>query len=696
MVPSRLRLPVLAAALSLALAALGVAPSSSAPKPRVPDDLPMSEVVRLSDEARASWNESKASASRPGAAGLAAGRPLAITADSLHAWDARHYRLDVTPSRTSNLITGTMTVDLRVVDPAITAVDLFANGISVGAARVNGVSRTFSQSGDRLFVPICEAADCPAHGAGDSLQVSVDYSAAAAPFGLYFYARNTYTMSEPFDGRYWWPCYDLPNDKATLDVYATAPDSNVAVSNGLLISVDPGPPGKKIWHWRETHPISTYLVAVTVGNFWQWTQTAGALPILENVFPEDSTKAKFDFANVPSMIAAFSARWGPYAFDKYGMVAVTPFGFGGMEHQSLTTINRSWVTGTRSNETGVAHELAHQWWGDKVTLVDFRNVWLNEGFASYGECEWEEDFYGPASYDSYVQSQMTSALNSDNNQRYALYDPPAANLFGNTIYKKGSLVLHMLRRVLGDASFFAGMQLYGQRFQYGNASTADFERAMEDASGQPLDWYFNEWVYDKGLPTYTWGWQARPDPPPATATSTLAIAIRQTQTNAPYFRMPIEFRVTRAGGRPDTTVIGWNDATAAQTLLFTLEGTVTNVVFDPRNSIYKRIQQVTVGVPFRTIDPGPSVSLRAESPARGAARLLVRLGSPARVPIEIRIYDSAGRAIRALGERRAGATDARFDWDLRDRDGNRVAPGLYFAQARVGGNHEERPIVVLQ
>ncbi|HKQ56696.1 MAG TPA: M1 family aminopeptidase [Candidatus Eisenbacteria bacterium] len=652
-------------------------------------DLPPADVVRLSEEARWLFDEGKLQSAI--ATDRAAGRlgVAAVAAESLHSYDAIHYRLDVTLSRTSNLISGTMTLDLEVVDPAITQIDLHDQGLNVLATRVNGVSRTSSVAAGKLLIPVCQGGDCPPHGAGDPLQVSVDYSASPPQVGFYYYGRNSYTMSEPYDARYWMPCYDLPFDKATLDVYCTAPDSNVCVSNGVLLSVTPGAPGTSVYHWQETHPISTYLIAITVGRFWQWTQTAGTLPILQNVFPEDSTKAKFDFANIPAMFPVFEARWGPYAFDKYGQVAVTPFGAGGMEHQSLTTINRSWVTGTRSQENGMAHELAHQWWGDMVTCVDFRNIWLNEGFASYGECLWQEGFYGAAAYASYIQSQMTSALNSDNGFRYALYDPPAANLFGNTIYKKGSLVLHMLRRVLGDASFYAGMQLYGQRFRYGTASTADFAQAMEDASGQDLDWYFSEWVYDKGLPTYDWSWQSAAGPP---GKRTVVVTIRQTQTNAPLFRMPIEFKVQRAG-LPDTNVTVINDALAIQNLLFDVEGaTVTNVVLDPRNSIYKRVQPRPVDV---AVELGPGVAMRVSpNPTSGGTRVAVRLSATTRAAIEVTIYDSAGRAVRSLGASRPGLDGASFDWDLRDGAGRPVAAGLYFAQARAGASHEERPIIV--
>jgi len=693
---------------TLLVASLGIALSAFPAWPETPPapggsrglgeaipDLPAPDVLRLTDEARWHSGEHKLEALGLNPARARTAHPTSIQADSVHSYNATHYRLDVTPSRTSNVISGTMTLDLLVVDPSATQIDLHDEGLNVTATRINGVARTFSVSAGKLLIPICEGANCPPHGVGDPLQVAVDYSASTVQIGYYYFARNSYTMAEPYDGRYWFPCYDLPFDKATLDVYATVPSTEKCTSNGVLLSVTPGAPGTNVYHWQETHPISTYLMAITVGDFWQLNQTSGSLPILECVYPEDSTKAKFDCANVPTMIPTFAARWGPYAFDKYGQIAVSPFPAGGMEHQSMTTINRIWITGTRQYETSMAHELAHQWWGDMVTLVDFRNIWLNEGFASYGECEWQEDFYGAPAYDTYITTQMSSALNSDNNLRYALYDPPEANLFGNTIYKKGSLVLHMLRRVLGDPAFFAGMQLYGQRFKYGNASTADFEKAMEDASGQTLDWYFNPWVYDKGLPTYQWGWTTFVSPINPDQ-NRVRVVVNQIQTNAPYFRMPIEFKLQRSA-RPDTFITVLDDAQASEAFVLTANGTVTNVVLDPHNSIYKRTQTMTLDAPAPAFPlASPSIALAASpNPAHASSRFTVQLRGPVTEPVTLTVYDAAGRAVRTLGPMRADGGAVAFDWDLCDRSGRRVTAGLYFARARSGTSYEDRSLVVL-
>ena len=300
----------------------------------------------------------------------------------------------------------------------------------------------------------------------------------------------------------------------------------------------------------------------------------------------------------------------------------------------MTTLRRSLLRGDRLYEFVWAHELAHQWWGDWVTCVDFRDIWLNEGFATFGEACWSEALGGATAYDATIAQSMVSALAEDDNFRYAVYDPPANYLFGTTIYKKGGSVLHMLRRVLGDVAFAAGMQLYGQRYAYGNATTRDFQHAMEDASGQPLDWFFDEWIFAAGIPTYEWTWQVAPAEPPSDGQADSSSTCARCRPAAPHYRMPIEFAVTRSA-LPDTIVTVWNDAVAQQEFIVRVNGTVTGVTFDPRNSILKRTQQITVDAPSVIRIPAhrcrcrPSPILRA-SPrgcVSGSARARARRSS---------------------------------------------------------------------
>jgi aminopeptidase N len=686
------------AALASLAAFAAFAPAARADDEPAVRDLDASELIRLHDEA----------AFLLGTSGHAPaeGKPVSIDAEragemslALTGFDVLHYRLDVTPSRTNRNISGTVTITLVVLGAGLTQIDLNSR-VTIDAITVEGTPRTgWTQGGGALHIPICEAANCPPHAPGDTLEVAVTYHATPATLGFYYYVRNSYTFTEPFDSPYWYVCRDDPSDKATLDVYATVPDTNSCYSNGVLVDVTPAGAGKSTWHWQETHPIATYLVSIAVYKSWELHQTHGTVPILSAVFPEDSTKAKADFLNVPAMVGVFEGRWAPYPFDKVGQAFVTNFPAGGMEHQSMTTFNRSLVTGTRANEIVWAHELAHQWWGDWVTLATWPNIWLNEGFASYGEAEWMEDFYGPAAYASTISSQMTSALNMDANFRHPVYNPPTNQMFSQTIYKKGSLLLHMLRRILGDGPFFAGMQLYGSRFAYGNATSADFQTAMEDASGQDLDWYFNPWLYGQGLPTYQWSWTNQPLDG---GSSNLAIFIRQVQVNSPLYRMPIELKVSRAS-LPDTTVFVWNEALPEQQIVVPMAGTAIAVTFDPRNSILKRVQEVVSADGGGEVADGgvPRIAVRAApNPARGTVALTVArgAGSNVRETFGLRVYDAAGRFVRDLGDGAralASGESTVVRWDRRDARGARVAAGVYFVDVSLGPLHETRPVVLI-
>ena len=666
--------------------------------------LPPDEVLRLMEEA--SHLESAGKSDMARAHAHANGGSI-VNAEAPHEYDAIHYRLDVKPSRTARHVDGTTTLTAVVVDGGITQVELDAIGMTFSSITVNGTARTtWSAIGGKLFVPICEGVNCPPHAVGDTLVVAVTYSCNPTT-GYYYYVRNSYSFVEPFDARYWWPCWDQPADKATLDLYATVPNADSCYSNGVLIDAVPGAPGFRVWHWQETHPIATYLVSVAVAPFWRLNQVAGSVPIVSVAFPEDSTKAKLDYVNVPTMVTTFAGLWGPYPFDKYGQATVDPFGAGGMEHQTMTTLRRSLLRGDRFYEYVWAHELAHQWWGDWVTCVDFRDIWLNEGFATMAEARWVEALSGPAAYDARIVSQMNSALSADANFRYAIYDPPPGQTFGTTIYMKGGCVLHMLRRILGDAVFGAGMQLYGQRFAYANATTHDLQQAMEDVSGQPLDWFFDEWIFAAGIPTYDWTWQVGAVEPPSAGLSDLQVDVRQVQTAAPFYKMPIEFKVARSA-RPDTFVTVWNDAVAQQEFIVRINGAVTGVTFDPRNSILKRLQVGTVAVDGDVAPalPGRIALTVAPNPARGPVVLRGDWsgGVAGAEPGAARfvVFDASGRVVRDLGAiARPGGSGAgstapfAVTWDRRDDAGSRVPPGLYFAQVTVAGKREARPVVVV-
>jgi aminopeptidase N len=433
--------------------------------------------------------------------------------------------------------------------------------------------------GDKLSVDVqpdaSEQLHIPAQmsSVGQEWKLDISYHHIAQDNeGLYFYPAGTfaglgpaqdsvytledvaYTMSEPLDAHRWMPCMDRPYDKATSKISIRVPSDITAQSNGLLDRVDTNGDGSLTFHWSNDTPISTYLMVADASKFVEWTtvytrvtDSSQTVPIYNYAWPADFNQtedksgfqynAQWALRNTPSMITAFSKRFGEYPFVKYGMVPVQKFDFGGMEHQTLTTINRSWLRGW--SEDGIAHELMHQWFGDKTTCATWADIWLNEGFASYGEAIWEEAQSGAEGYLNVIKNQANGFFNprSWETSDIPVYDPPIENIFNYpTTYAKGSCVLHMLRRALhSDSAFFNSLRDYSAAFAFQTATTDQFSSFLAGRIGKrsPVDLkqYFKQWIYQGGYPIYDITWASGNN-------GVLIVKIVQQQTGAPY-SMPI-------------------------------------------------------------------------------------------------------------------------------------------------------------
>lgn len=406
-----------------------------------------------------------------------------------------------------------------------------------------------------------------------------------------------YTMSEPSDARYWFPCYDEPDDKALCDIILTVPKNFVVASNGLLVLDSTFADGRRVFHWSSRYPMATYLIAFATSEyitFSDWyvkvTDPGEKVEIKYYVWPEDSSKAVNAFKNVVAMMEFFSTRFGEYPFEKYGMVAVEPFRYGGMEHQTMTTINRRWLEGY--SEGGIAHELAHQWWGDLVTCASWKDIWLNEGFATYSDAMFTEFKYGKSSFIKKMQSFARIYFGEDSIISYSIYDPPQKYLFGRAVYFKGAWVLHMLRNIVGDSVFIKILREWGKRFAYQSATTQDFINVVNEVSGKNYDWFFDEWVFKAGYPRYKLRYSIPQVPKGGVI---LRINIKQTQVELGYglFKMPVEFRIKYLKGiyEVDTTVTVWN-YTEDTTYSFLLPEAINirKIEFDPENKILKKAE----------------------------------------------------------------------------------------------------------
>lgn len=428
---------------------------------------------------------------------------------------------------------GVNTIVVRIDSANVQAIVLDAAAMTIDTVTVNGIPIVPPPQpvGDALTIPL-PSVPSPA----DTLTLRIAYtSRTSRNVGLYLYPKGyyvgrgpagdsvvveeriAYTMSEPEDARYWMPCNDAPYDKAQAEIRVLVPEGFEVASNGWLEERRQHPGGVWEYVWRDTVPIPTYLMSVTASRYAHWVEyyerpDGSRVPLWYYVWAPDVESsdssgtrynARYAFRSVPRMMQAYETYFGRYPFVKYGMAAVQPFAYGGMEHQTMTTINRSWLRGFA--ELGIAHELAHQWLGDLVSCATWNDIWLNEGGASWSEALWLEWAQGESAYlqrmrrfrDSYLEG-MPGVM------ELPLYAPPMSQLFYYpTTYAKAAWVYHMLRRLLGDSLFFPALRNYMERHRYGSAETEDLlESLARDVPAPPVPWrtFFDQWVYSAGHP----------------------------------------------------------------------------------------------------------------------------------------------------------------------------------------------------
>ena len=517
--------------------------------------------------------------------------PAPAPADTLHAtaqraaqdnFDVTNYFLDLTFDEVARRVTGTVTVTATSLLNGLTHVvlDLNDNMLVTGVTRA-GIPLTVTRGSNLLDVTL----DQP-FNSGLSFSIVVTYggvpSVAGSFIGWNKYSGGTlgtmiWTLSEPTGARYWWPCKDRPDDKALVQEWWTVKSSWIASGNGVLQGTDTVG-SRKRYRWASTHPLTTYLVSCTATDFVSFTDSytpiaGGSMPLVYHVYSEDLTEAQTSFSATPSMVSYFAQLFGEYPFveDRYGMTAF-PFS-GGMEHTTNTSYGYTLINGTHQFDWVIAHELAHQWWGDSVSPESWENVWLNEGFASYSEALWAEHTGGPAAYRSYMQSMWHSSFST------TVYNP--SNLFGTTVYDKGGWCQHMLRGVLGDASFFAALANWYTTHKDSTGNTAQYEANAEAFYGAPLDFFFQQWVYGTGMPSYQWGWS---NANLGGGNYRTWVRIHQVQSGPGTFTMPVQLTLVSAAGSEVRSV--WNDGVDQD---FALDTTapVIDVLFDDANWILK-------------------------------------------------------------------------------------------------------------
>ncbi len=605
-------------------------------------------------------------------------------------YDAIYVDLLVEPLWDIEGLSGLATWTLVITDPTITALDFdFTTSLTIHQVLVNSQPASYTHADDRLRLELPGPV-----AVGDTVSAAVGYRGVPELGFLWGFDYRehdgvpcVFTNCEPIAARTWWPCKDRPDDKFTADLTFIVPDTMIAASNGTLVERIPGP-GDTMWfRWNVSYPITTYLVSLTATNFVEFGDTYVALdgvtemPLAYYAYPEHLEGAQDYWAFTPEAIHVLAQLYGEYPFldEKYGMVEY-PWG-GAMEHQTLSSMGDYFQVLPERPDWVIVHELAHQWWGNLVTCGTWRDIWLNEGFATYAEGLWAEHLGGPDSLRAVMLAKARDRFPG------SCYDPDF--LFNSTVYRKGAWVMHMLRHVVGDETFFAGLQLWGERFAYASAVTEDLRAVFEEAWGAPLDWFFEQWVYGEGQPRYRVHWN--PVASSTDGTTIVVIDIGQTHNGTQYFKMPLDAVFTLTGGDTFTTVL-W-DSLPDQQFVVEVPGVPEELAIDPMNWVLGKVLFVS--------DPqavAENEGRLAEEGARGEDAGSVRLGraypNPTRgetiIPLRpaadvaaaqsavaglrLRIVDPAGRVVRHLTPE-AGV----FRWDGRDRSNQPLPAGVYFA-----------------
>lgn len=417
-------------------------------------------------------------------------------------YDALHYTLDLEWDADSNNIAGTVTVEAQAVQN-LSAFNLDFLGFEISEVKVNDISAEFDREGRELIITPSELLK-----KGIEFTVAVTYSGIPGEDvpgrekertfaqGWTRYDKGVFVASEPSGAAMWYPVNDHPLDKATYTFEITVPEPYVVAANGQLQQEQDN--GDTVTYiWEAADAMASYLATVNIAEFIVLKDEGpGGLPIRNYVPPRLLEAFIRVHGRTPEMIEFFSEIFGPYPFEAYGVVVTdADLGFA-LETQTLSLFGR------RTSETVVAHELAHQWFGNSVSLTAWQDIWLNEGFATYASFLWAEKQFGRRTLDS----QMTDLYLQIADPAFIAgeFSPPASpppdRLFNGGVYLRGAWALHALRLRVGDEKFFGILRTYYDRFKYGNVTTAEFIAVAEEISGEDLADFFQGWLYDKAIP----------------------------------------------------------------------------------------------------------------------------------------------------------------------------------------------------
>ena len=611
--------------------------------------------------------------------------------------DVTYYGLELNLTYEPAYLIGAVRIDIRIDTTSANSffIDL-KNTLTVDSLLLNGSPAVFTHIDDKINIVLDRT-----YILNETLSVIIFYRGLPDPTGQgsfyfepYYEHSLIWSKSEPYGTSDWFPCKDTPADKAdSSDVWVTVDTVLIPVSNGTLETIINNEDGTHTYHWKNHHPIAQYLISLAISDYYQYDtyfhySISDSMPITHYIFPEMLNNIKPVLDETDDMLEVFSNKFGIYPFidERYGHAA--PWG-GGMEHQTCASMG---VWGAEP----IAHELAHQWFGDKITCKDWHHIWLNEGFATYSEILYREMKYGKSVYDSLIAYRMRRALNATGSiwvqnasDIYEILNPFRS-------YSKGACVLHMLRGIVGDETFFNILYTYANDpvLSYGVATTEDFQEIAEEVYGQSLDYFFQEWIYGENYPEYTvnWGTTLVDD-----NTYKIDMNITQEMNSDPqFFTMPVQIKVYTNSG--DTTITVFNNS-QSQDFQFEVTGKPDSIVFDPGNWILKKVEDIINDVNDPSVTDRFSLSQNYPNPFNPITNIGFRI---ANLPdskagfgfVSLKVYDVLGREVATLvnEEKPAGEYEVEFDASGIVN----LASGIYFYKLQAGSFSDTKKFILIK